>query len=311
MKKVGVIGGSGFIGSYITRIFLENNFEVKVSASDISKKEKYQHLMEFKRAGNLHISELNIESKDELRDFVKDCDILIYGGTPFQLDATDSKKALFDPTIKGTESFLQVILHSPNIDKVIFIACVTVFNGNFPFSSRAQTTEKVPPFFSKELHPYARAKYLANQTVADFIKNNPSLPFEITTISPVTVIGKSLSAREDATSTVLQFLFKNKITSNDFVRLLFEQDILLAMIAVKDVARAVYNAATKTGNHGKNYLLSSESYCISDISMMLNNLQPKNNPRIIYLNQDAQDELGFDFQPAIFPLQEYSRQKEG
>lgn len=310
MKKVGVIGGSGFIGSYITKIFLENNFEVKVSATDISQKKKYQHLMEFKRAGNLHISELNVESKDELRDFVKDCDILIYGGTPFQLKTTNLKRDLFDPTINGTENFLQVILHSPNISKVIFIACVTVFNGNFAFSSCAGTKEDVSPFLNKEFHAYARAKYLANQMVVDFVNNNPSLPFEITTISPVAVMGKSLSAREDATSTILQTLFKNKITNNDFIKLLFEQDILLAMIAVKDVARAVFNAATKTGNHGKNYLLSSESYSISDISMMLNNLQPKNNPKIIYQNQDAQDELGFDFQPAIFPLQEYSRQKE-
>ena len=46
MKKVGIIGGSGFIGSYITKAFLENGYEVKVSTTDISKKEKYQHLME-------------------------------------------------------------------------------------------------------------------------------------------------------------------------------------------------------------------------------------------------------------------------
>nr|WP_228122761.1 NAD-dependent epimerase/dehydratase family protein [Oceanihabitans sp. IOP_32] len=45
MKKVGIIGGSGFIGSHITKIFLENGFEVKVSTTDISNENKYQHLM--------------------------------------------------------------------------------------------------------------------------------------------------------------------------------------------------------------------------------------------------------------------------
>lgn len=39
MKKVGIIGGSGFIGSYITKQFLDNGFEVKVSSTDISKEE--------------------------------------------------------------------------------------------------------------------------------------------------------------------------------------------------------------------------------------------------------------------------------
>ena len=41
MKKVGIIGGAGFIGSYNTKKFLEEGYQVKVSATDISKKEKY------------------------------------------------------------------------------------------------------------------------------------------------------------------------------------------------------------------------------------------------------------------------------
>jgi len=40
MKKAGIIGGSGFIGSYITKEFLNNGFEVKVSATDITKERK-------------------------------------------------------------------------------------------------------------------------------------------------------------------------------------------------------------------------------------------------------------------------------
>ena len=48
MKKVGIIGGSGFIVSYITRTFLENNYQVKVSATDITREDKYQHLMNLK-----------------------------------------------------------------------------------------------------------------------------------------------------------------------------------------------------------------------------------------------------------------------
>jgi dihydroflavonol-4-reductase len=41
MKKVGIIGGAGFIGSYNTKKFLAEGYQVKVSATDISKKEKY------------------------------------------------------------------------------------------------------------------------------------------------------------------------------------------------------------------------------------------------------------------------------
>lgn len=44
MKKVGIIGGAGFIGSYVTKQFLDNGYRAKVSATDISNSAKYAHL---------------------------------------------------------------------------------------------------------------------------------------------------------------------------------------------------------------------------------------------------------------------------
>jgi dihydroflavonol-4-reductase len=38
MKKVGIIGGSGFIGSYNAKKFLAEGYQVKVPATDISKR---------------------------------------------------------------------------------------------------------------------------------------------------------------------------------------------------------------------------------------------------------------------------------
>ena len=61
MKKAGIIGGAGFIGSYITKEFLENGFTVKVSVTDISKQAKYQHLTELELSGNLYITEMKVE----------------------------------------------------------------------------------------------------------------------------------------------------------------------------------------------------------------------------------------------------------
>lgn len=43
MKKIGIIGGSGFIGSYNTKKFLNEGYQVKVSTTDLSKKEKYEN----------------------------------------------------------------------------------------------------------------------------------------------------------------------------------------------------------------------------------------------------------------------------
>ncbi len=310
MKKVGIIGGSGFIGSHTTKRFLEEGYKVKVSATDITKEEKYLHLMYLKNSENLHISELNVEDKAALQDFVKDCDIVIHGGTPFQLDVKNPQTELFDPTIKGTENFLEVINKTPSIEKVVFVASVAAYNTNFPMPAGNKSadeffSESDTPFISKESHPYAQAKFIANQTVNTFIEEHPNTNFEISSVSPVAVMGKSLSDREDSTSTGLQFLFKNKLAPNPFVQMLYDTDAELAMVDVKDVANSIYKSATTKGLHGKNHLLSSESYKVSDITRMLNRQVPIHKPKTVYGNSMAKQELGVDFLPAEKSLHEY------
>ncbi len=310
MKKAGIIGGSGFIGSHTTKRFLNEGYKVKVSATDITKEEKYQHLMQLQHAENLHVSELNIEDKAALQDFVKDCDIVIHGGTPFKLDVENPQAELFDPTIKGTENFLEVINKTPSIEKVVFIASVAAYNTNFPMPADGKSTddtfsENDLPFISKNSHPYGQAKFIANQTVEKFIKEHPQSSFEISSVSPVFVTGKSLSNREDSTSTGMQFLFKNNIAPNPFVQMLYDLDVEFAMVDVKDVANSIYKSATTKGLHGKNYLLSSETYHVSDISRMLNRQVPVNKPKTVYSNNLATQELGINFLSAETSLHGY------
>ena len=312
MKTVGIIGGSGFIGSHTTKKFLQEGFKVRVSATDIFKKEKYMHLKDLPNAENLEILPLKVENKNQLKEFIKGCDIVIHGGTPFQLDVKDPKTELFDPTIKGTENFLEVVNETATIEKVVFIASVASYNTNFPLPAGGKSPddtfdENDLPFSSEEGHPYAQAKFIANQTVEKFIKEHQNAHFEITTVSPTGVMGKSLSNREDSTSSGLQFLFKNKIAPNPFIQMMYDNDIEFALVDVKDVADGIYSAATKKELHGKNYLLTSESWKVSDISAMLNHKKPSQEARIIYKNDAARKDLGIEFNPVIIPLTEFSK----
>jgi nucleoside-diphosphate-sugar epimerase len=311
MKKVGIIGGSGFIGSFNTQKFLSEGYKVNVSVTDISKKEKYEHLLKLNNAENLEIVQLDVENKSELTDFLQGCEIVVHGGTPFQLDVKDAKTELFDPTIKGTENFLEAIQKTPGIEKVVFIASVAAYNTNFPLPPENKTeedqfNENDVPFMSEQSHPYGQAKFIANQTVNKFIADNPNLSFEITSVSPVGVMGKSLSIRQDSTSTGLQFLLKNKIAPNPFIQMFYDKDIYWAVVDVADVAEAIYKAATTKNIHGKNYLLSSESYRVSDVTLMLNNQTPIGNPKIFYRNDLAKKDLTMKFKPASVSLNNYS-----
>ncbi len=302
MKKVGIIGGSGFIGSHITKLFLNHGFEVKVSATDISREDKYEHLMTLNHSENLHISELNVTNKMALQDFVADCEIVIHAGTPFILDIKNPQTELFDPTIEGTENFLSAIKNNDRIKKVVFVASIAAWNTNFPLppdgkSSKDPFDENDTRFTATQSHPYCQAKFMANQVVEKFIQENPNLNFEITTVSPVGVMGRSLSSRTDSTSGGLQFLIKNKMAPDPFMQMLFDNDIPFSIIDVKDVAKAIYKAATISGIHGKDYILATETYRISDINLMLNQQQPAKQGEVIYKNDLAKKELDMTFQP--------------
>lgn len=300
MKTVGIIGGSGFIGSWVTKFFLEENYKVKVSSTDVTNKSKYEHLQALANATNLEICAMDVLDIPSVEAFVKGCEIIVHAGTPFMLDVKDPQKQLFEPTVKGTENFLEIIAKKEGIKKVVFIASVAAWNTSFPLAPASYSdnhifSENDTPYLGEQDHPYAQAKYYADQVVRKFITDHPEITFEITSVSPVFVIGNSLSTRQDCTSMGMQFLFKNKIAPNPFVEMLFANDVMFAMVDVRDVAQSIFNAATCSGLHGKNYLLTSESYKISDITLMLNQQPPLHTPEFVYSNALAKNELGISF----------------
>lgn len=302
MKTVGIIGGSGFIGSHTTEKFLKEGFRVKVSSTDINNKKKYEHLLTLGNSDHLEMVPVDVRETDTITAFVKDCDIVIHCGTPFILDIQDPQTQLFEPTVKGTENFLDVVKQTPGIEKVVFVASVAGYNTNFPFPPAGKSftdsiDENDTKFTSTESHPYGQAKFMANQVVEKFIADNPGLSLEISSVSPVLVVGKSLSDREDSTSGGFQFLFKNRIAPDAFTQALYDNNIPFAMVDVRDVAEAIYQTAVTKGLSGKNYLLTSETYKVSDISAMLNNEEPKEQAEIIYKNTLAINDLAIRFRP--------------
>ena len=310
MKNVGITGGAGFIGSYITKKFLDEGYKVRVSVTNLSKSHKYEHLFELGNEDNLSIKELNVQDLNSLKNFTKDCDIIIHSGTPFKLGVENPKQDLIDPTIEGTENLLNIATENGNLEKLVFVASVAAYNTAFPYPVNGRDpdhiyTEEDEPHLDEAHIPYAQAKYYADQAVRKFIDKNPEINTEIVTVSPVTVMGSPLSAREDSTSVGLQKLFKAKKASDPFMQTLFNEDVEFALVDVEDVAEGVFRAVTTNGNHGKNYLFTSESWKISDISRMLNGEQPQGESRIVYSNDLAGEDLGMKFKPIKEPLNRF------
>lgn len=99
---------------------------------------------------------------------------------------------------------------------------------------------------------------------------------------------------------------KNKIAPNSFIQMFYDNDIPMAIADVEDFANAIFKAVTISGLHGKNYLLSSETYAVSDLSLMLNYKMPVNTAHIVYKNQLAVNDLHIKFKPVKENLYNYN-----
>ncbi len=310
VKTAGIIGGAGFIGSHITRKFLAEGYRVRVSASDPASTAKYAHLSSLPGAERLDVVALDVRDRAQLDRFLPGCHIVVHGGTPFQLDVQDPQRDLLEPTVQGTRNFLDAVRDLPGLEKVVMIASVAAYNTDFPLLPKGKApgdrvSEADAPYLNTESHPYAQAKFIANRAVSEFIEGHPGLAFGITSVSPVGVMGAALSQRSDSTSMGVQYLFTHWIAPNPFIQMFYDQDIEWSIVDVIDVAEAVYRAATTQGLHGRNYLLASESYRVSDVHAILNGRQPAGAPRIVYDSTLARQELGVRFRPARETLERY------
>ncbi len=318
MKKTGIIGGAGFIGSYVTQKFLAKGHDVRVSVRDLAKKENYAHLDDLKNAAqHLEIVQMDVQDEAALRAFLQNCDIVVHSGTPFQLDVEDAQRDLLDPTIKGTENFLKVASEIASLKKVVFVGSVASLNTSYPLPVPSRSadgvyaddvyTEADKPHHDSSDHPYAQAKYFADQVVRKYVKSHPGMAFEVVSVYPTFVAGQSLSGRGDSVSMGIQHLFKNKIAPNPFVAMMYEKNVEFAVVWVADVAEGIFRAATTGGLHGKNYLLTGGSYKVSDITLMLNGQESVDAARTVYSGAVATQDLGVQFQPAHVPFTEWAQ----
>lgn len=308
--SVAIIGGTGFLGSYVTKRFLAANYKVKVSTRDKSRQDSYEHLLRIDSDKHPEIIEMDVLDAAAVAQFVKNCEVVVHCGTPFRFDVQDAEAEMYRPTLEGTQNVLAACQGADRLKKLIIVSSVAAINGYVPsFDPEKGLGHKFTihdtPVTHPDHPPYNQAKYKADQMVHAYIEEHPNLSFEIISLYPGLIIGKPMSEARDSTSAGMLYLLKHKLMPNKMMEMVFEHDIDFAMVAVQDVAEAIFKAATKPGLHGKKYIISNETWAASDVNRMLNGEPPSGNTRMQYSNQEAVEELDLDFTPARVPLQDY------
>ncbi len=229
--KALVTGATGFVGSHLTRLLLEQGARVRVLYRSRGKLSILDGLEFEAVAGDLS----NIA---RLEAACADCDVVFHVAAKADYWKDDDRGALWRINVDGTRNLLTAA-KAAGVSRIIFTSSASTI-GIRPGLEPADESDafNLPP----ERFCYAWSKVKAEEVVADFVAEG----LDIVTLNPTVIIGpgdlNAISGSFILETARWQWLAP--ISSGS-----------LAVIDVRDVARAQLNAVER-GRSGERYILN-------------------------------------------------------
>jgi len=141
MKKIGITGGSGFIGHQIISLLLEKKYKVK--SCDLAKPKNF--LLKNK---NFQFKKINLFDEKKLSTFFSDVDCVIHLAAYLGVLNTEKNPLeCLDTNILGTKSILNVILKN-KIKKFIFSSSSEVYGDQDKFPIKENFEYKIKSIYA-------------------------------------------------------------------------------------------------------------------------------------------------------------------
>lgn len=220
--KVSIIGGSGFVGSNLAKLFIKNNINFQIL--DIVKSKLFQE----------KYIQGDIRNNNELKQ-IADSDILIHLAAVHRDDV--KPLSLYDEiNVEGSRNICK-LAEENGINKIIFTSSVAVYGFAKP-----NTNENGEINYFND---YGRTKYLAEEVFIDWYNKDP-INRTLVIIRPTVIFGKGNRGN------VYNLL--NQINSKKFA-MFGNGENIKSMAYVKNVAAFIYHSLSfSQGLHLYNYI---------------------------------------------------------
>jgi len=251
-RTVLVTGGTGYIGSWVTKDLLEKGYTVRLTVRDKTRKDKYQHLIKIEKDtdGTLEFWEADLLTGGAFDEVAADCDAIIHVASPFTLRFKDAHKELIDPALNGTRNVLNAASKSGTVKKVVLTSSVAAVHGdNVDMQELGipEFTEEHFNYSSSVSHqPYSYSKVLAEKEAWKI--SDEQAQWKLVVINPSFVLGPSLTSSSNSES--LNFM-KDILTGKYY---LGAPDLMFGFVDVRDVAKAHILALENEQAEGRHIL---------------------------------------------------------
>lgn len=261
-----VTGGTGYIGSWVTKQLLDKGHTVRLTLRDKNKREKYIHIEDIatKSEGALEIWEADLLKEGSYEKAAEGAEAVIHMASPFTLRFKDAQKDLVDPAVKGTRNVLSAANKSGTVKKVVLTSSVAAVHGD-----NIDMLDKGLSEFSEEHfnttssvshQPYSYSKVEAEQEAWNI--HDAQSNWKLVVINPSFVLGPSLTANSDSES----LAFINDMLSGKYHT--GAPDLTFGYVDVRDVATAHLLALEKEDAEGR-HILAERTASVMDVAEIL------------------------------------------
>jgi dihydroflavonol-4-reductase len=235
-----VTGASGFLGSAIVRILLEQGLAVAVLVRPDSDSRNFRDLDVVVHHGDLR-------DRQSLESAMNGCQFVFHAAADYRLWARRPQD-MYDSNVNGSRNIVEAAA-AAGIERLVYTSSVAVLGIN---ADRSPSNEDTPVTVDDMIGHYKRSKYLAEEAVHEtagrlglsYVVTNPSTPVGPRDVKP-TPTGRIIV--DAATGKIPAFV-----------------DTGLNVVHVDDVAHGHW-LALQHGEDGERYILGGEDLSLREI----------------------------------------------
>ncbi|MGD1853293.1 MAG: SDR family NAD(P)-dependent oxidoreductase [Leptolyngbyaceae cyanobacterium] len=244
--KAFVTGSTGLLGSNLTKLLLEQGFEVIALTRELTKASKVlgEH-------PSLKVVQGDMQEVDGFAQYLKGCDVLFHTAAYFReaFDYGDHWQQLKAINVDATIRLLEAA-DKAGVSKVIYVSsacgCVGIIRGGAP------SDESTPYQDFNHKNPYFKSKLMAEEAIANFLKTH-KLP--VVLILPAEMMGPNDAAPTEMGRFILNFIRgKAPLVPSGGFPIVDARDVAMAMLS------AVYS-----GQPNERYLVTGGYYSVGEI----------------------------------------------
>ncbi|HJN37860.1 MAG TPA: aldehyde reductase [Gammaproteobacteria bacterium] len=266
MKCVCVTGASGYIGSWVVKMLLEEGLTVHGTVRSLENNENNEHLFAMQQAyPKLKLFKADLLDSESFLPALEGCDTLFHTASPVLIvKVANPEEQLLRPAIEGTKGLLSALKKVDCVRRVVLTSSIAaVSKGGNGLGSGKNGAYTEEDWNDNPTHPYYKSKTLAERAAWEIAHKQDH--WTMVVINPGLVIGPSLSKRLGMSVRIIRDILKGKYP-------LFAPNLYFNCVDVRDVAKA-HVLAAKSGQ-GR-YLVVNEPISVLSIGKMLKKGFPK------------------------------------